>query len=157
MADPTPPITDTSASVVESFLYAVMRDKNFDVAGELLADDVVYENVGYPTMRGAERILKTFRSSAARVPFISWDVEFHRIASEGAVVLNERTDSLIVGRFRAHFWVCGVFEVHNGRITLWRDYFDVLDMIKGTIRGLAGMAIPALRHRSRGNSSRRGA
>jgi limonene-1,2-epoxide hydrolase len=140
-------MTDAPALVVEAFLYAVMRDKNFDAAGELLADDVVYENVGYPTMRGAERILKTFRRAAARLPFINWDVKFHRIASEGAVVLNERTDSIIVGRFQAHFWVCGVFEVHNGRITLWRDYFDVLDMIQGTIRGLAAMAIPSLRHR----------
>lgn len=146
MAKPTDSVA-APALVVETFLYAVMRDKNFDVAGQLLADDVVYENVGYPTMRGADRILKNFRRAAVRVPFINWDVKFHRIASEGAVVLNERTDSILVGPFQAHFWVCGVFEVHDGRITLWRDYFDVADMIKGTIRGLAAMAIPSLQRR----------
>ena len=45
------------------------------------------------------------------------------------------------------FWVCGVFEVHDGRITLWRDYFDVLDMTKALVRGLIGAVIPALRPR----------
>jgi limonene-1,2-epoxide hydrolase len=46
---------------------------------------------------------------------------------------------------RLQFWVCGVFEVHNGRITLWRDYFDTMDMLKGTVRGLIGAVVPALR------------
>jgi limonene-1,2-epoxide hydrolase len=43
------------------------------------------------------------------------------------------------------FWVCGVFEVSGGRITLWRDYFDVWDMTKALVRGLAGAVVPALR------------
>jgi limonene-1,2-epoxide hydrolase len=43
------------------------------------------------------------------------------------------------------FWVCGVFEVENGRITLWRDYFDYLNFTKAIVRGVLGIAIPALR------------
>jgi limonene-1,2-epoxide hydrolase len=38
-----------------------------------------------------------------------------------------------------------VFEVRDGRITLWRDYFDFLDILKGTVRALAAIAMPALR------------
>jgi limonene-1,2-epoxide hydrolase len=41
--------------------------------------------------------------------------------------------------------VCGVFEVTNGRITLWRDYFDMFDFTKALVRGLVGAVIPALR------------
>jgi limonene-1,2-epoxide hydrolase len=26
------------------------------------------------------------------------------------------------------FWVCGIFEVHAGRITLGRDYFDMFEL-----------------------------
>ena len=52
---------------------------------------------------------------------------------------------MVFGRFRMQFWVCGVFEVHDGRITLWRDYFDYLDMLRAAIRGLAAMVVPALR------------
>jgi limonene-1,2-epoxide hydrolase len=43
------------------------------------------------------------------------------------------------------FWVCGVFEVHDGRITLWRDYFDFYDFTKAILRGVLGMAVPSLR------------
>jgi limonene-1,2-epoxide hydrolase len=38
-----------------------------------------------------------------------------------------------------------VFEVRDGRITLWRDYFDFLDILKGSVRALAAIAIPTLR------------
>ena len=67
------------------------------------------------------------------------------IAADGAAVLTERTDALIFGPLRLQFWICGVFEVHNGRITLWRDYFDLFDMFKATVRGLAGLVVPSLR------------
>ncbi|MGA5541593.1 limonene-1,2-epoxide hydrolase family protein [Mycobacterium sp. NPDC051198] len=133
------------ADVVESYLYAVMRDKDFDVVRSLLADDVVYENVGYPTMRGADRIVSMFRRLNS--PKLRFDVTIHRIAQDGFTVLTERTDSMIIGVFEAKFWVCGVFEVHDGQITLWRDYFDFYDLVKGVVRGLAALAIPALRQK----------
>ena len=73
------------------------------------------------------------------------EVKIHRIAVNGPAVLTERTDVLAIGPVRLQFWVCGVFEVHDGRITLWRDYFDMWDMTKALVRGLAGAVIPALR------------
>lgn len=76
---------------------------------------------------------------------VSFEVKFHRIVGEGTTVLNERTDALVIGPVRLQFWVCGVFEVHNGKITLWRDYFDMFDMAKATVRGLIGAVIPGLR------------
>ena len=52
------------------------------------------------------------------------------------MVLTERTDVLVAGRVRAEFWVCGTFEVHDGRITLWRDRFDLVDTTVAMLRGL---------------------
>ncbi|MGH3966856.1 MAG: limonene-1,2-epoxide hydrolase family protein, partial [Mycobacterium sp.] len=95
-----------------------------------------------PTIYGRERAMKLFRSMEGRAGF---DVKIHRIAADGAAVLTERTDALSFGPLRLQFWVCGVFEVHDGRITLWRDYFDFYDMLKATVRGLAALAIPSLR------------
>jgi len=135
----------TNASTVEAFLFA-LRDEDFDAADALLADDLVYENVGLPTIRGRARAMKLFRSMEGRARF---DVAFHRNVGEGSTVLNERTDALILGPVRLQFWVCGVFEVNDGRITLWRDYFDTLDMVKATVRGIAGAVVPALRPRFR--------
>lgn len=130
------------AQVVETFLYA-LQDADLDEAGAVIDDRIVYHNVGLPIIHGRDRVLKAMR--AMDRPNVGFGVKIHRIATEGSTVLNERTDALTFGRFHMQFWVCGVFEVHNGRITLWRDYFDFFDMIKAAVRGVLAMAVPSLR------------
>ena len=142
MTEQTSTVANTdNALVVENFLNA-LQDQDFDTIEALLADDLVYENVGFPTIRGGAKVTKMFRGMKGRMGF---EVKFHRNVAEGATVLNERTDALIFGPLRLQFWVCGVFEVHDGRITLWRDYFDAFDFVKATVRGIVGMAVPSLR------------
>ena len=136
--------TDTNAAVVEKFLYA-LRDKDLDAAGALLDDNLVYENVGLPTIRGRRRTMKLF--AGMQRPGMGFDVRFHRVVADGDTVMTERIDALIFGRLRLNFWVCGVFEVHEGRITLWRDYFDMFDMTKALVRGVAGAVVPALQRK----------
>ncbi|MEB3030886.1 limonene-1,2-epoxide hydrolase family protein [[Mycobacterium] nativiensis] len=128
-------------ATVETFL-AALADEDLDTAAAALAEDVVYQNVGLPTIHGRNATIGVFRRMAGRVGF---DVKTHRIAAEGSAVLTERTDVLTLGPLRLQFWVCGVFEVNNGRITLWRDYFDFLDMFKATLRAVAATVFPALR------------
>jgi len=130
-----------NALVVENFLIA-LQNQDFDTFESLLHVDVVYENVGLPTVRGRGRVVKMMRGMEGRMGF---EVKFHRNVAEGSIVLNERTDAVIIGPLRLQFWVCGVFEVHDGRITLWRDYFDMFAFVKATVRGIVGMAVPALR------------
>ncbi|RDH75149.1 limonene-1,2-epoxide hydrolase [Mycolicibacterium moriokaense] len=133
--------TTANARVVETFLYA-LQDEDFDTADSVLADNVEWQNVGFPTIRGRHCLLRIFRSGQGRMAF---EVKIHRVAAEGNAVLTERTDALVFGPVRIQFWVCGVFEVHGGKITLWRDYFDMFDFLKGTLRGLIGAVVPALR------------
>ena len=139
---PEQSVTTNPTRTVETFLYA-MRDKDFDAMDAALDDDLVYQNVGLPTIRGRARTMKFLRSLSR--PNMGFDVKIHRIAAEGTAVLTERTDMLVFGPFQPQFWVCGVFEVRDGRITLWRDYFDFLDVVRATVRALAAIAIPALR------------
>ena len=134
--------TTANARTVETFLYA-LQDQDFDALEAAMADNIEWQNVGYPTMRGRRRIMSIFRRGEGRVGF---EVKFHRIAAEGNAVLTERTDAIIIGPLRLQFWVCGVFEVHGGRITLWRDYSDRLDfLVIAPLRGLLGVVIPPLR------------
>lgn len=130
-----------NALTVESFLNA-LANQDIETADALLADDVVYQNVGLPTIHGRSRVIKLMRGMEGRMGF---EVKFHRNVSEGFTVMNERTDAMVFGPLRLQFWVCGVFEVHDDRITLWRDYFDFFDMVKATGRGIVGMVIPSLR------------
>ncbi|KWX60535.1 limonene-1,2-epoxide hydrolase family protein [Mycobacterium sp. NAZ190054] len=151
-----PTVTDDttgSADTVQRFLFA-MAEQDFDTFESLAAPDLVWQNVGLPTIRGRSRILKMLRRGEGKVGFL---VKFHRIAADersgaeqtgrGGTVLTERTDALIFGPLRLQFWVCGTFEVNdNGQITLWRDYFDYLDvMIKAPARAIAGLVVPSLR------------
>jgi limonene-1,2-epoxide hydrolase len=137
----TSPESVANTRTVEVFLNA-LQDTDYQRADSLLDDNLVYENVGLPTIHGRHRAMKLFRRMDGNTAF---EVKIHRIAADGAAVLTERTDALIIGPLRLQFWVCGVFEVHDGRITLWRDYFDFFDMFKATLRGLAALALPSLK------------
>ncbi len=127
--------TTANARTVETFLYA-LQDEDFDTADSLMADNIaVAERRAATDASGAAGASSAcFRRGEGRVGF---EVKFHRIAADGNAVLTERTDALIIGPLRLQFWVCGVFEVHGGRITLWRDYFDKFDfLVKAPLRGL---------------------
>jgi limonene-1,2-epoxide hydrolase len=137
----TSPKSIENIRTVEGFLNA-LQDEDFEAADAALDDDLVYQNVGLSTIRGRRRTMKLLRRMEGRMRF---EVKIHRIAADGAAVLTERSDALIFGPLRLQFWVCGVFEVHDGRITLWRDYFDFFDMLKATARGLAALVLPSLK------------
>ena len=129
-----------TALVVEQALTA-LKTRDFDTLEALLADDVVYVNVGTPATRNRRSTMRVMRLTK----FVKLEVEVHRTASNGATVLNERTDAIVIGPLRLQFWACGVFEVHDGRITLWRDYFDFYDFTRNSVLGVVGMVIPAVR------------
>jgi limonene-1,2-epoxide hydrolase len=130
--------------VVSAFLDA-MQDSDPEAVIALVAEDIVYSNVSLPTIRGRERFAR-----AARTYYryhLGFEVIVHRIAQNGSSVLTERTDAIFLGPFRMQFWVCGVFEVHDGQVTLWRDYFDWRSTTFATIRGLVGIFVPKVRAR----------
>jgi limonene-1,2-epoxide hydrolase len=140
MTELTQTTTDNTRTV-EAFLNA-LQNEDFAAVEALFDDDLVYENVGFSRIRGGRRTAKLLSRMQGRIGF---QVKIHRIAADGSAVLTERTDALILGPLRVQFWVCGVFEVNNGRITLWRDYFDTYDFLKATLRGLLAVVVPPLR------------
>jgi limonene-1,2-epoxide hydrolase len=130
------------ATMVERFLDR-LHAADIDGAMELLAFDVAYENKGLPTMHGRERVRRLFHAlNRANTGFEAY---LHLIFTDGESVLTERTDALTWGRLRTQFWVCGRFDVRDGEIVVWRDYFDHLTILAATIRGLLGIALPAVR------------
>ncbi|TWS18269.1 limonene-1,2-epoxide hydrolase [Tsukamurella asaccharolytica] len=131
-------VLDEKATVL-AFL-ANMADGRAEDAVAAFADDVVYTNVGLATLRGRERAARVIRLLAH--PALGFGVEVTSIASDGAVVLTERIDELRVGPLAVRFWVCGRFDVRDGKIALWRDYFDNLDIAKGVVRGVLALAFP---------------
>lgn len=134
-------LTDPQA-VVEAFL-AALADGDAETARALIADDILYVNVGLPPVRGRKEMERVFALLGR--PGAGFEVYLHAVSADGPVVLTERTDVLIVGPVESQFWVFGRFEVHDGRITLWRDSFDYLDILRGTVRGIAAALVPSLK------------
>lgn len=138
-------VASSSVDLVRRFLE-LLQDGEVDAASELLADDVDYINVSLPTIRGRERTRRAL-STAFGLPGAGFEVYIHKISVDGSSVLTERTDVLIYGPVRIQIWVWGRFDVVDGRIVMWKDYFDWLNFAVGLLRGLAGAVIPALRPR----------
>jgi limonene-1,2-epoxide hydrolase len=128
--------------VVERFMEYLRRG-DLDEAVALLAVDVRYENVGLPTVHGRERVRRLF--GRAYDDGGGFDVVIHTICADGVSVLTERTDFLTFRKLHIRLWVCGRFDVRDGQIVLWRDYFDFLDFNRALLRGLLGVRLPKLR------------
>lgn len=144
MTEPEPIGDDSSAArTVQRFVQA-LQERDSGAAEAILAEDVVWKNVGYPALRGRDRILRLLLTGGDISRF---EVKIHRIAAANDTVLVERTDAMVVGWFRLQFWVWAAFELHDGRIAVWRDYFDLFDVVKGLVRGMLGVFIPPLRPR----------
>lgn len=133
-------MTATDSALIVERAIAALKARDYRTLESLLAFDVVYVNVGTPATRGRRSTMRIMRATRRfRV-----HVDVHRNIADGSTVLNERTDAIQFGRFRMQFWAFGVFQVRDGRITLWRDYFDFADVAVGGVRGLAGVVLPAL-------------
>lgn len=130
------------AAVVRAFL-ASLELLDVQRAAGYVADDLVYENVTLPTVHGRDGLVRVLGAFARMAS--GFEAHNHRLVADGPVVLTERTDVVELGRLRVAFWVCGTFEVHDGRITLWRDHFDWLTVTRATLRGLLGVLVPAVR------------
>lgn len=111
----------TPLETVHLFLARV-NALDLDGACALLAEDVVYDNVPMPTVHGRAAA----RAFLGQLPATAIDWEVHAIAAAGATVLTERTDrfTLADGRTLA-IRVMGAFDVADGEIAAWRDYFDL--------------------------------
>lgn len=126
------------ALVVRQFL-SLLETGQAEAAVGLLAEDVVWRNTSLPTVRG-KRVGRMLEDMERRR--IRFSADLHRVAVDGDAVLTERTDYLRYGRWVSSFWVCGTFEVHEGRITLWDDHFSMGNVLAGSVKGLFRMLRP---------------
>ena len=90
----------------------------------LMSDDIVYHNIPMEPLVGLDAVKAWM--TATPVEDAEWIT--HHIAANGPVVLTERTDRLKMRGAWITVRVMGAFEVHDGKITAWRDYFDLAEV-----------------------------
>jgi limonene-1,2-epoxide hydrolase len=111
--------------VVNEFMARVVR-MDLDAACELVSDDVEYDNVPMAKVYGPDGIKGILGAMVGMLDEVDWVI--HRQVAGDTIVMNERTDRFGKDGKWADLPVAGVFEVHDGKITLWRDYFDIATM-----------------------------
>jgi limonene-1,2-epoxide hydrolase len=113
--------------------FAALEDRAVNQAWELADDRIVWRNTSLPTVRGT--LVRRLLAAMDR-DWMGFRADFHHVAAAGDVVLTERTDHMRFGLLEIDFWVCGTFQVRDGRIVLWHDHFSWGSVLGGTVRGL---------------------
>ncbi len=108
--------------IVRAFIDA-WPSLDVDKIVDFFTEDGVYHNMPIAPVAGREHLrgfIATFLKDWTKT---NWDIL--NLASAGNVVIAERVDHIHVGDKQIDLPCCGVFELENGKIKVWRDYFDL--------------------------------
>jgi limonene-1,2-epoxide hydrolase len=120
-------MANEAEKVVNDFCKAFER-KNLEEIMGYFSDDAVYHNMPMEPAKGKDAIRKTINSFLPGSDKIQFKI-LHT-ASNGNIVFNERIDMFDIGVKRVELPVAGLFEIKAGKISLWRDYFDMQSYMK---------------------------
>ena len=112
----------TPEETVNAFCAAAAK-RDYDTAFAYLAEDVEYQNMPLPAVHGIPAVRDTLEALLAVCTDSEWVV--NRQLAAGTTVMNERIDRFEMNGRWVDLPVAGVFEVQEGKIVLWRDYFDL--------------------------------
>lgn len=125
----------THEQIVRAFC-ANVSDRNLKSIEPLLADDIIFMNVGLEIYRGKQAVLDHFGGDHGVWDMFPDTFDF-RIRNLGVTenrVYTERVDVVGVNGHDAYLPLLGIFEIENGKIKHWRDYADML-MVRKLLAG----------------------
>ena len=93
---------------------------------ERMADDVIWESVGFPAREGKDACIAYLDDLHARTGMEYCTVDMLHLAAAGDVVLSERVDTMrrADGSEIVSFRIMGAIELRDGKIARYTDYFD---------------------------------
>ena len=121
------PKQDDVYKVVMGFLDA-QSERNLDKMCDLVDDEIVYINEPHPPER-AIRGKKMFRDAFAASPCIWCEKADLKVLQSSHVpgsdtVFVERFDQFFIDGHWLAIPICGYLKVKNGKVVLWKDYWD---------------------------------
>lgn len=108
--------------IVRDFISAWSR-LNPEELVQFFSEDGTYHNMPAAPVSGHANLRKFIGAFLKNWTATGWDVL--NLMSKGNVVIAERLDRTKVGDKAINLPCCGVFEMENGKIKVWRDYFDM--------------------------------
>ena len=101
---------------------AAFNAKDVDRIMTFFADDAVYHNMPTEPVRGVEAVRNVIASYVGAAEVVDWEITAS--AQVGDTVLTERIDRFVFGGKDVTLPVMGAFDIEDGKIVAWRDYFD---------------------------------
>jgi limonene-1,2-epoxide hydrolase len=94
-----------------------------DLMMSYFAGEPTYHNMPGPPAVGTVAVRATIERFLSNWQSTTWDVV--NVAAAGNVVFAERVDRTDAGGKHVDLPCVGVFELEDGKIRAWRDYFDL--------------------------------
>ena len=95
---------------------------------DAFTDDATYHNMPMAPAQGKDAIKALLGFILGPATSVRFDVK--RIVADGDIVLTERVDTFQMGEKTVALEVMGTFELRDGKIAAWRDYFDMASWTK---------------------------
>jgi limonene-1,2-epoxide hydrolase len=105
-------------------LVRACEARDLDRVCSLVTDDIEYDNVPMGKVYGPDGVRKVL---SAGVTQEATDIEWRVLEQieQGDIVMNERVDCFLVNDTWIEIPIAALFKVRDGKICLWRDYFDL--------------------------------
>ena len=118
---------ESPIDVVRRFCAAWSDNAGTAELAAFFTEDAVYHNIPLAPITGRAVIADTIASFLRPGPPGIEAIDFRviNIAANGPVVMTERVDVFTLPRKSFELPVMGTFEVSDGKIIAWRDYFDM--------------------------------
>ena len=115
-------MTQTNAEIVREFIEA-WGTLDADKLADYFTEDGCYFNIPTQPVKGRDAVREFIRGFTATWTETEWEIV--NIAEAGDVVFCERVDRTKTTQGDVDLPCNGVFEMENGKIKEWRDYFDL--------------------------------
>ncbi len=112
----------TPSETVRAFC-AAWADRDIDAIMAFFTSDAIYHNIPIDPIQGHDAIHATISMFTAGTERIEFQVR--HLAADGNIVLTERLDVFHRAGSTVSLPVMGTFEIVDGKIAAWRDYFDL--------------------------------
>ncbi|HYC01540.1 MAG TPA: limonene-1,2-epoxide hydrolase family protein [Candidatus Limnocylindrales bacterium] len=122
-------MTKSNEQIVLDFCKAWSRRNCQELLG-YFADDAIYHNIPMPAVQGKDAIEQVFDMFLPISQKIEWEMK--QLVGQGNLVFTERVDRFWMGDKTVELPVAGVFELEDGKIKEWRDYFDLATWTRQT-------------------------
>lgn len=123
---------ESNLAVIEAFIAAI-NSKDMDGVMEFFAPDAVYHNMPMAPVSGSAAIRQVIERFIGPAEKVDWQIL--TIAESGNSVMAERLDRFVLDGKTVELPCNGVFEMEDGRIKHWRDYFDMATWLRQTGAG----------------------